>query len=77
MDRKFIMNPHSDDYDTHIHKHFKMYDIDYRCGHTVKTFVEYCTIANRDTRVELLAKLLCQDCETDQLERIKKDYEPL
>lgn len=72
--RSYIMNPRSDEYDIHIHKYFKGYDIAYRCGHTVSTFVEYCSVEHRDTRVKELAKLLCLPCETEQLERIEQDY---
>ena len=75
MNRRQILNPHNNDYHTHIHEYMDSRNITYRCGHTETTYIEYCNDINLEIRADKLSKLLCVSCETAALERIKREYE--
>lgn len=73
--RKEILNPHSTQYDTHIHKHNRFMYIKYRCNHTVYEMIPYCTLDSFALRTERLSKLLCETCEEEQLQWLKEEYD--
>lgn len=74
MNRQVILNPHNGEYVSHIHKYDDCINITYRCGHIDSTFVGWCTDESKESRVERLAKLLCEDCEAKQLKEIASSF---
>lgn len=73
--RKEILNPHSNEYKNHIHKHNKFMYVKYRCKHTVYEMIPYCHLNSLAQRQERLSKLLCETCEEEQLQWLKEEYD--